>query len=135
MALMDVENCELEETEVPDVISIAQVLDTLPTPTDSRIIVEISREKEKIGSLFVPKSSRRHRKGYYSGTVLVVGPGKMLNCGKRRPMSVKPGDLILWMYPVGNDGEWYNKPYADGNLSVGGRKIVIIDEDDVFAKV
>jgi chaperonin GroES len=104
-----------------------------PTPTGSRVIVEITADPEMVGSLYMPESTRRHRNAPYTGTVVRVGPGKALNNGTRRHPQVKPGDAVIWTYPAGHDGNDYNKPYADGNLSLGSQRLAIIEEDDILA--
>ena len=137
MALSGIESCESDNFSFMDISNPVMVGESekLPTPTGSRVLVEIDREPEKVGSLFMPESKRRHHTGAYIGTVVSTGPGAYLKTGIRRQMQVKPGDKIMWMYPAGHDGNNFNKPYADGNLSIGERKLVIIEEDDIFAVV
>lgn len=55
--------------------------------------------------------------------MIAVGPGKLLDSGKRGEMSVKVGDQVF-----------YGK-YAGTEVDQGGDKFVVIRENDILALV
>lgn len=57
-----------------------------------------------------------------SGEVLAVGPGQRLKKNKRRPMSVKPGERVI--FRLRSARAWH-----DPKLS---REVMLIEEDDVL---
>jgi chaperonin GroES len=81
-----------------------------------QLLVKTEPNDEKAGTIWIPPSARRPGatggdKFLRFGTVLVAGPGDALPDGKRRPMSVKVGDRILYDHPrtaeIKVDGEDY----------------------------
>ena len=59
------------------------------------------------------------------GTVLAIGPGKMLKDGSRRPLQVKVGDTVLFT-------TWAGDEYKQHQT---GDAILIMHEEDVLAVV
>jgi len=57
------------------------------------------------------------------GTVLAVGPGKLLDNGERSPMSVAVGDEVI-----------YGK-YSGTDIEIDGKEVKILRESDVLAKI
>jgi chaperonin GroES len=57
------------------------------------------------------------------GTVVAIGPGKLLDSGERGQLSVKVGDEVI-----------YGK-YSGMEHTVDGRDLKILRETDVLAKV
>jgi len=57
------------------------------------------------------------------GQVLAVGPGRMLEDGKREPMDVKEGDRVLYA------------KYAGTEFKVDGEELLIISQKDILAIV
>ncbi len=57
------------------------------------------------------------------GAVLAVGPGRVLDDGKREPMDVKPGDTVLYA------------KYAGAEVKVDGDELLIVSQKDILAIV
>jgi chaperonin GroES len=90
-------------------------------PLDDRIVVKPSDPEEKTaGGIVLPDTAKEKPQ---RGEVISVGPGKMLETGKRAPMLVKVGDVVL-----------YGK-YSGSEVEIGSDKFVIMRESDVLAVV
>lgn len=90
-------------------------------PLDDRVVVEpMEAESKTAGGIILPDSAREKPQ---RGTVIAVGPGKLLDSGKRGEMSVKVGDQVF-----------YGK-YAGTEVDQGGDKFVVIRENDILALV
>ena len=61
---------------------------------DDRVLFR-KHEPSVSGGVCLPESVR-HMHGAPQGEVLAVGPGRLASTGERLPMSIKPGDLILY---------------------------------------
>ena len=92
-------------------------------PLGDRIIVRREESSEKTtGGIILPDNAKQKPQ---RGTVLAVGPGKMLKDGTRRPLQVKEGDRVLFT-------TWAGDEYKDrGSKDV----ILIMHEEDVMAVV
>lgn len=53
------------------------------------------------------------------GVVLDIGPGRMLECGMREEMQLKPGDVVYWAKHYGED------------ITVGGEECVVVRQSDI----
>ena len=60
-------------------------------PLGGRVVVELDKAGEKVGSLYVPEAAKQQTN---MGTVLAVGPGAVID-GKRIPMTLKVGQRVL----------------------------------------
>jgi len=90
-------------------------------PLDDRIVVQpLEAEEKTAGGLYLPDTAKEKPQ---RGTVIAVGPGKLLDCGKRGEMSVHIGDEVI-----------YGK-YSGSDIEVDGHEVKIIRENDVLAKV
>ncbi len=90
-------------------------------PLEDRVVVEpLAAEEMTAGGLFLPDSAKEKPQ---RGTVLAVGAGKLLDCGKRSEMAVAVGDEVI-----------YGK-YSGSDIEVDGREIKILRESDILAKV
>jgi chaperonin GroES len=90
-------------------------------PLDDRIIVKQSEAEEKTsGGIILPDTAKEKPQ---IGTVIAVGPGKLLDDGKRSKMSVKVKDEVFYAKYLGNDVE------------IDGEKYVILRESDVLGIV
>src|SRR3954469_17577874 len=92
-------------------------------PLGDRIIVRREESSEKTaGGIVLPDNAKQKPQ---RGTVLAVGPGKLLKDGKRKPLQVKEGDSVLFT-------TWAGDEYKDrGSKDV----ILIMHEEDVMAVV
>ena len=90
-------------------------------PLDDRIVVEpLEAEEVTAGGIVLPDSAKEKPQ---RGTVLAVGPGKLLDSGERGELSVAVGDEVI-----------YGK-YAGNDIEVDDREVKILRESDVLAKV
>jgi chaperonin GroES len=90
-------------------------------PLDDRIVVEpVEAEERTAGGIVLPDTAKEKPQ---RGTVLAVGPGKLLDNGKRGEVSVAVGDEVI-----------YGK-YSGSDIEIDGREVKILRETDVLAKV
>ncbi len=90
-------------------------------PLDDRIVVEpISAEETTAGGIVLPDSAQEKPQ---RGTVVAVGPGKLMDNGSRGELSVTVGDEVI-----------YGK-YGGTELEIEGEEIKILRESDILAKV
>lgn len=90
-------------------------------PLDDRVVVEPSEAEETTaGGIVLPDSAKEKPQ---RGTVIAVGPGKLLDSGNRGEMSVASGDTVI-----------YGK-YGGSDVEVDGREMKILRESDILAKV
>ena len=84
------------------------------TPQGDRVLVEPAAAEEKTaGGIIIPDTAKEKPQ---KGTVISVGPCKK----KEEPMTVKPGDHIL-----------YGK-YSGTEITVDGKEYLIMRQDDIF---
>ena len=90
-------------------------------PLDDRIVIKQSEAEEKTsGGIILPDAAREKPQ---IGTVVAVGPGKILDDGSRAAMSVKNKDEVIYAKYIGSDVE------------IDGEKYVILKESDVLGVV
>ena len=90
-------------------------------PLDERIVVEpVEAEEMTAGGIVLPDTAKEKPQ---RGTVLAVGPGKLLDNGKRGELAVVVGDEVI-----------YGK-YAGSDIEIDGRDVKILRESDILAKV
>ncbi|MBN2181583.1 MAG: co-chaperone GroES [Sedimentisphaerales bacterium] len=90
-------------------------------PLDDRIIIKQSDAEEKTsGGIILPDAAREKPQ---IGTVVAVGPGKILDDGKRGNMSVKKKDEVIYAKYMGSD------------IEIDDQKYVILRESDVLGIV
>ena len=90
-------------------------------PLDDRIVIKQSDAEEKsAGGILLPDSAQEKPQ---IGKVVAIGPGKLLDDGKRGQMSVKKKDEILYA------------KYSGSDVEVDGEKYVILRESDVLGIV
>jgi chaperonin GroES len=88
-------------------------------PLHDRIIVERFEESEqRAGSIIIPDSAKEKPQ---QGKVLAAGLGKSNEDGKRIPLEVKAGDIILF------------GKYSGQEIKLDGVEYLIMKEDDVLA--
>ena len=90
-------------------------------PLDDRVVVQPSEAEETTaGGIVLPDSAREKPQ---RGTVVAVGPGKMLDSGNRGELSVTVGDVVI-----------YGR-YGGSDIEVDGQEMKILRESDILAKV
>jgi chaperonin GroES len=78
-------------------------------PLADKVVIEVLNETEQTaGGIFIPETAREKPQ---RGVVVAVGPGKMLESGKREEMSVKAGDVVLFQKYGGTDIRVEDKEY------------------------
>ena len=88
-------------------------------PLADRLVVKpIAREEVTKGGIVLPDTAKEKPQ---EGEVLAVGPGKMTEDGKRIPMDLKVGDIVL-----------YSK-YGGTEIKIEGEELMILRESDVLA--
>jgi chaperonin GroES len=90
-------------------------------PLDDRLVVEQhAAEDRTAGGIVLPDNAKEKPT---RGTVLAVGPGKLLDSGNRGKMSVRVGDEVF-----------YGK-YSGTEVEITGKKYTVLRESDVLAIV
>jgi len=90
-------------------------------PLDDRVVVEpVEAEERTSGGIVLPDTAKEKPQ---RGTVVAVGPGKLLDSGKRGDLSVSIGDVVI-----------YGK-YSGTDIEVNGNDVKIVRESDILAKV
>ena len=88
-------------------------------PLQDRILVKRIEEEEKTkGGIIIPDAAKEKPQ---EGKVVAVGDGKILDSGAKAPLTVKPGDKILF------------GKYSGTEIKVDGEEHLILREDDVLA--
>lgn len=81
------------------------------------IAIEAAANEQTTGGIIIPDSAREKPQ---RGTVLAVGPGKMLENGQREAMTVKVGDVVLF------------QKYGGTDLKMDGAELKILSERDIL---
>jgi chaperonin GroES len=90
-------------------------------PLDDRVVIKQSEAEEKTsGGIILPDTAKEKPQ---IGKVIAVGPGKILDNGKRAEMSVKKNDTVIYAKYMGND------------IEIDGEKYVILKESDILGIV
>ena len=90
-------------------------------PLHDRIIVRrLDEGEQKIGGIIIPDSAKEKPQ---QGKVIAAGNGKVKDDGKRVPLDVKAGDLILF------------GKYTSGEVRIDGEEYLIMREDEVLAVI
>ena len=71
-------------------------------PLADRVVVKpIPREEKTKGGIYLPETATKEKP--QEGTVLAVGPGRVLDDGSRKPMEVQVGDRVLFAKYAGTE--------------------------------
>ena len=90
-------------------------------PLDDRVVVEpIEAEEKTAGGIVLPDTAKEKPQ---RGTVVAVGPGRLLESGERGQLSVAVGDEVI-----------YGK-YGGTDIEIDGSEVKILRETDILAKV
>jgi len=89
-------------------------------PLGDRIVVRRQESEEKTsGGILLPDSAKNKPQ---RGTIVAVGPGRLLKDGTRRPLQVKEGDKVLFT-------SWAGDEFRQR----GSDEILLMREEDVLA--
>jgi chaperonin GroES len=90
-------------------------------PLHNRVIVQRLEEGEqKVGGIIIPDSAKEKPQ---RGRVIAAGDGNLNEDGKRIPLDVKAGDLILF------------GKYTSQEVKLEGEEYLIMREDEVLAVI
>ncbi len=90
-------------------------------PLDDRVVVEsVDAEEITSGGIVLPDAAQEKPQ---RGTVVAVGPGRLMDSGNRGDLSVTIGDEVI-----------YGK-YGGSDVEVDGEEYKILRENDILAKV
>ena len=88
-------------------------------PIGDKVIIEVLEAQEKTtGGIVLPDVAKEKPQ---EGKVIAVGDGKILPSGKTVPLTVKPGDRILF------------GKYTGSEIKVEENEYLIVNEDDILA--
>jgi chaperonin GroES len=89
-------------------------------PLGDRIVIRrYEAEGKTAGGILLPDAAKNKPQ---KGKVLAVGPGKLTKEGKRTPLTVKAGDVVLFT-------NWAGDEFKKGQ----GDDILLMREEDVLA--
>jgi len=89
-------------------------------PLADRVVVRPSSKEEVTkGGIVIPDTAKEKPQ---EGEVLAVGPGKMTEDGKRIPLDVKVGDIVIYA------------KYGGTEIKEGDEELIILRESDILAK-
>ncbi|MCA9307507.1 MAG: co-chaperone GroES [Phycisphaerales bacterium] len=90
-------------------------------PLEDRVLVKpVERESKTDSGIYLPESSKERP---VQGKVVAVGPGKLLENGKRADMGVKKGDTVV-----------YGK-YAGSEVEIKGVDHLILRENEILGVI
>ncbi len=90
-------------------------------PLHDRVLVKRLETQEQIrGGIIIPDTAKEKPQ---EAEVIAVGPGKLLEDGKRSPMDVQKGDRIL----MGK--------YSGSEIKIEDQDYVILREDEILAVI
>jgi chaperonin GroES len=88
-------------------------------PLHDRVLLKRIEEKESVkGGIIVPDTAKEKP---MEGEVISVGPGKMMEDGKRSPMDLKAGDRVLF------------GKYAGTEIKLDDVEYLIMREEEILA--
>lgn len=90
-------------------------------PLGDRVVIEPTpREEMTKSGILLPDTAKEKPQ---EGTIIAVGPGRVLEDGKREQMDVKVGDKVLYA------------KYAGTEFKVDGDELLIVSQKDILAVV
>ncbi len=90
-------------------------------PLGEKVLVKrLEADDRTAGGIVLPDTAKEKPQ---RGTVLAIGPGKLLDSGERGKLSVAVGDEVI-----------YGK-YSGSEIEVDGREVKIVRESDILAKI
>lgn len=88
-------------------------------PLGDKVVVKATEEEEKSpGGIILPDTAKKKPQ---EGVVVAVGPGRVLEDGKRAPMPVKEGQKVIFA------------KYGGTEVTVDGEDYIILDIDSIYA--
>ena len=89
-------------------------------PLSDHVLIEPIKEEEKTeNGIILPKTAEKEKPE--QGRVIAIGPGKRTEEGKIIPVSVKPGQKVLFT------------KYGPNEIKVDNKEYLIAKEEDILA--
>ena len=89
-------------------------------PLADRVVIKpMPREDMTKGGIVLPDTAKEKP---MEGKVIAVGPGTLTDDGKRVPLDVKVGDIVVYA------------KYAGTEIKEDGEELIILRESDILAK-
>ena len=102
-------------------MATATVIATKLRPLGDRVVIQPTpREDMTKSGIVLPDTAKEKPQ---EGTILAVGPGRILDDGKREQIDVKKGDKVLYA------------KYAGTEFKVEGDELLIVSQKDILAVV
>lgn len=96
-----------------------QEVKKLVRPLGARVLVKPEEEEEKTsGGIVLPDTAKKRPQ---VGTVVAVGPGRLLDNGQYASLSVKVGDKVVYSRYSGNE------------IKIDGEDYILLEEDSLYA--
>ena len=90
-------------------------------PLRDKVVVERSEAEQKTaGGILLPDSAKDKPK---EGTVVAVGPGRVLESGEVKALEVKKGDRVLF------------GGFAGSEIKHDGKELLILSESEILAVI
>lgn len=90
-------------------------------PLGDRVVIKPSAREEMTKSGIVLPDTAKEKP--QEGSIIAVGPGRILDDGKREAIDVKPGDKVLYA------------KYAGTEFKIDGDELLIVSQKDILAVV
>lgn len=91
-------------------------------PLNDHVVIKAVKAEEVTASGIVLPDTAREEKPE-QGEVIAVGPGKILQSGQREPLSVKPGDKVIFT------------KYAPDEIEIDGEEYLVVQEEKILGIV
>jgi chaperonin GroES len=89
-------------------------------PLGDRVVVKpMPKEEVTKGGIVLPDTVKEKPQ---EGKIIAAGPGKMTEEGKRIPLDVKVGDVVIYA------------KYGGSEIKENGEELIILRESDILAK-
>jgi len=90
-------------------------------PLHEKVVVErMEAETKSAGGIVIPDTAKEKP---MRGTVIAVGPGRLLENGEVKALDVKKGDKVLF------------GGYAGSEVKLDGKNYLIVNESEIFAVI
>jgi chaperonin GroES len=90
-------------------------------PLNDRVIIQrLESEQKTKGGIIIPDTAKEKPQ---KGKVIAVGDGKVGENGKRVPLNIKEGDVVLF------------SKYAGSEITIDDQEYLIMREDDILAVI
>ena len=90
-------------------------------PLGDRVVIQPTpREEMTKSGIVLPDTAKEKPQ---EGKIMAAGPGRLTDEGKREPMDVKEGDIVLYA------------KYAGTEFKVEGEDLLIVSQKDILAIV